>query len=133
MMREIKFRGMSEGKWYYGLLTFMFGSYAVVDRKDENTVHLIDEKTGGQYTGRKDDNGFKIFQGDICVIKGEEPLYTEQTTTDYDWKIIAVVEFVDFAYWLVQNDGIQIYLGEGFDEIEIIGNIYENKELLEND
>lgn len=127
MSREVKFRGLSEGKWYYGLLTFMFSSYAIVDPKDENTVHLVDVKTVGQYTGLKDKNGVEIYEGMPCVMRGEEPLSNEQITTDYDWELTGVIKFVDFAYWLVREDRIHIFLGEEFDEIEVI----DNPELLE--
>lgn len=84
-----------------------------------------------QYTGLKDKNGVEIHKGDICIMRGEEPMYNEQISTDYDWKLSGVIKFLDFACWLVRKDGTDIFLGEEFDEIEVIGNIYENPELLE--
>lgn len=38
-----KFRARDErGNWHVGLLTFMFGQYAIVNESDENSVYLID-------------------------------------------------------------------------------------------
>ena len=39
-----KFRARDErGNWHVGLLTFMFGQYAIVNEIDENTVYLVDK------------------------------------------------------------------------------------------
>ena len=44
-----KFRARDErGNWHIGLLTFMFGQYAIVNEADENSVYLIDKETVGQ-------------------------------------------------------------------------------------
>ena len=77
-----------------------------------------------QYTGLKDKNGKEIYEGDIW---GEERVgKTEEAT--------GVVKFDKdmLAYIVNQTNGGWIYLHEytsKFNRI-IIGNIYENKELL---
>ena len=118
-MREIKFRGMTEkGEWKQGLLTFMFGQYAIVNPEDENSVYLIDKETAGQYTGQYDPTATEFCEGDI--IKDH---------TDY-WE----VKFFDGAFWIVAIGGnAEPELLCGNDYMEIIGNRYENPELLKEE
>ncbi|ENQ1505485.1 hypothetical protein ACEOG7_001265 [Listeria monocytogenes] len=69
-----------------------------------------------QYTGLKDKNGKKIFEGDICWEEHNE--------------CYGVVKFED-AKFLYLWENIAEDLWEVADSIEIYGNIHENPELLE--
>ncbi|EAC2777458.1 YopX family protein [Listeria innocua] len=130
-MREIEFRGkrIDNGEWVYGNLmqfedsaTFIFAD----ERKGASTLtyahfiinnmHAIDEKTLGQYTGVKDKNGKKIFEGDICWEEHNE--------------CYGVVKFEEGKFLYVWEN-IAEDLWEVADSIEIYGNIHENPELLE--
>lgn len=84
-----------------------------------------------QSTGLKDKNGVEIFEGDICIQRGEEPYSDENMTLDDDWEYTGIIKFQDFAYWIQDNEGFSKWLGTDCDEIEVIGNIHENPELLE--
>jgi uncharacterized phage protein (TIGR01671 family) len=108
-MREIKFRA-----WEYNIMVY---GVCVID--PERDYELM------QYTGLKDKNGKEIYEGDIIE-------YWQSYPVKKDEELIRVVmvweEDVDY-------DGLFMMSGWRLDsdsnDAEIIGNIYENKELLD--
>lgn len=80
-----------------------------------------------EYTGLKDKNETEIYEGDIARYKQKPP--HKQTAIDYYSTII----FKDSCFTLDPNFIRWNDLALGFMSchIEVIGNIYENKELLE--
>jgi len=85
-----------------------------------NDIHLM------QSTGLFDKNNKEIFEGDVVRQVRTQP------TTENEI-IIGVVTMIEGA-WLIMNDCEQLAsrLWSETDENEIIGNIYENPELLED-
>lgn len=79
-------------------------------KRDFNEVEIM------QSTGLKDVNGNEIFEGDIIQ-------YIDNNICK------AVVEFVDCCFW-VKHEALWIVWDEN-PRLEIIGNIYENAELME--
>ena len=79
-----------------------------------------------QSTGLKDKNGQEIFEGDVVRQVRTQPTTENETIT-------GVVTMIEGA-WLIMNDNEQLAsdLWSETDENEIIGNIYENPELLED-
>ncbi|EOV3185508.1 YopX family protein [Enterococcus faecalis] len=122
-----KFRARDErGNWHVGLLTFMFGQYAIVNETDENTVYLIDKETIGQSTGFKDDNGVEIFEGDIGQYRDGEYSYLGIVKRDcYQFFIDGTEPDDSYDFIDVSNTF------DGTSSLEVIGNIHENPELLE--
>ena len=110
-MREIKFRAwdIDKQKYIYFSLYDLFLAYEPPDLNEE----MIFE----EYTGLKDKNGKEIYEGDI---------WKRDTT-------ICVVEFKFAAWHLSYLSGPVQYPCSYSNAItgEIIGNIYENSELLE--
>ena len=79
-----------------------------------------------QSTGILDKNSQEIFEGDVVRQVRTQPTIENETIT-------GVVTMIEGA-WLIMNDNEQLasYLWSETDENEIIGNIFENKELLED-
>ena len=79
-----------------------------------------------QSTGLFDEKGVEIFEGDVVRQVRTQP------TTENEI-IIGVVTMIE-GTWLIMNDCEQLAskLWSETDENEIIGNIYENPELLED-
>lgn len=76
-----------------------------------------------QYTGLKDKNGKEIYEGDICNCREYECFgKVEWNNEEAGFYFCAVMEGGGFE---------EEHLYDYVDELEVIGNIYENPELLE--
>jgi len=114
-MREIKFRAWDKTKEtmyhngfeinYKGEITRTYGLYP------SPNLFLM------QYTGLKDKNGKEIYEGDIYRI------FRLLVTSDKEDEFYVIRNFIEDVYFLKD-------LIDSGDTIEIIGNIYENPELL---
>ena len=101
----------------------------------------VDKNTIGQYTGLKDKNGKEIYEGDI--VTGTDYPFIDEGKQNY----VGIVVFYDdvasfgYVYKCVRKDkrGISNGINNEFeanenlicDDLEVIGNIYDNPELLE--
>ena len=134
-MREILFRGKDiAGNWHYGVPLVFTEDYVCITAPHTYNKAVIPE-TVGQYTGLTDKNGKKIFEGDI--VKREYTLHHGETKTTRETQI-GVVNFNDRGEFIantVKGRGNWFSIGVVWkgDYIEVIGNIYDNPELLKGE
>lgn len=131
-MREILFRGKDiRGNWHIGLLAHVGNAWYISNKAGIATAFEVIPNTIGQYTGLTDKNGKKIFEGDILGITNDDPDYNYITKVYLDRDTLCVdVQGQDYDYTSI-GFAIEIWDDE-CDQVEIIGNIYDNPELLLN-
>ena len=134
-MREILFRGQTRkygekvrigdeqklpGRWVYGGVLQGSGSHSIIyggeninDPSQSIEKWCVHTDTLGQYTGLKDKHGKRIFEGDILKLDSMEwgCDYLEIASWDYE---LFNMRRNDWGEWC-----------------EVIGNVYDNPELLE--
>ena len=145
-MRNIKFRGkikdkkrakelgLKVGDWVYGYffhdegLTFYngktkrFDKYYIINTPYiEEYIEIIPE-TLGQYTGLNDKNGKEIYEGDIVKV-----------FTNKEWRIGKIIyEHSECTIDVTNNKDLEYGRTSIIENLtEVIGNIYDNPELLE--
>lgn len=142
MTREILFKAKRKdgGKWVDGYYEKRFD----VDCSEQHFIFWsksctvweyaeIELSTLCQYTGLTDKNGKKIWENDIVLLREE--------IQDYEWK--AVVKFgnpngkYNWGWQLVpigecdMNKDILLWIDMEIANCEVIGNIFDNEDLLE--
>lgn len=142
-MREILFKaktekivrtynnGLDDGVWVQGYLRCDCGMWLIYqfeyDRADQ-VAYEVNPETICQYTGLTDKNGNKIWENDV-VRK------SDINAIGYGRVRNCKVSFDKMGYWLLTTDyGDGYWLGS-FDasQLEVIGTIFDNPELLENE
>lgn len=134
-MREILFRGKRKdnGEWVYGSLGVVRSDLMAIYQCKElenDSIILVDVDTVGQYTGLNDKNGKMIFEGDICkdsigvrfMVKwdADNALFIGRTIGGYG---------KDGYYFAPQRI---VYVGRE-PKVTVIGNAYDNPELLKGE
>jgi uncharacterized phage protein (TIGR01671 family) len=144
-MREILFRGKDfsgviNHNWCFGSLDTIEDDRAIIiysDRFGNKCRIFVDPSTVGEYTGLKDKNGERIFEGDIvknewCFINGNSIVRfgeykSHDSSNDYQCGHLGfyLEHISDFNKRAVRKD-IMYFANK----CEIIGNVFDNPELL---
>lgn len=130
-MREILFRGkrLDNDEWIYGYYIHICPvscqrSYIIPEYASALYALEVDHSTISQYTGMKDKNGKRIFEGDIidCWSEGVNAKGIVQQRIDGLWIIHPAWQ--NHIVWGICPDKF------GNTTVEIIGNIHDKPELL---
>jgi uncharacterized phage protein (TIGR01671 family) len=132
-MREIKFRGKSEvtGEWAYGYYQKLDGNHYI---KVGDYLNMIIPESVGEYTGLPDKNGKEIYEGDILGRWEDEAFVV--------WGMVKYCDDAECwftgSYYLSDKKGCATDWAyeddakpEGWQGLEVIGNVYEDPELLD--
>ena len=140
MNREIKFRGKDyNNKWRYGdLVQEKWGKGKAIMIKKNTTAWSVLEDTVGQFTGLKDENGKEIYEGDIIEFSYDEFI------GNFDTKVAkGTIEFTNGTFLIktfeiegkkvkdTDNEELFLLYTVNTCTLKVIGNVYENSELLE--
>ena len=136
-MRDYEYRGLNtKGEWVYGsLVVTTTGLNMPKEKRGQHTKTWIVQsafgnggwfnimqrqyvrpKTVGEYIGRKDRVGKKIYEGDILVLDKNKPQYY-------------VVQYEDNKF-VLRSGSIALDSIAYFEGREVVGSIHKNPELL---
>ena len=135
-MREILFRGQIRKKgekvrldgtpidsnWVYGGVLQGKGDFSIIYQTEPKIEKFsVYSDTLGQYTGLTDKNGTKIFEGDIVLFNVDERgvVYYDNEETSFMMEYGNCIVLMGYCY--CSRD------------LEVIGNIHDNPELLEQE
>ena len=129
-MREILFRGkrVDNDEWTEG---FFFKSWNKVFllwgmTGDSPNMEEVKPETVGQYTGFRDDQDVRIFEGDIVEVRyDDDTAYLTEVRADGN-TLCVDVEGEEYDYTAV-DFAVEKWRDEGC-ELRVISNIYNNKE-----
>lgn len=135
MKREIKFRGKRlDGQGW------AFGSYIEAELQNGITHEIIPYKRGepvvevdpdtvGQFTGVKDKNGMRIFEGDVLGVGGRIIGWVQGGVRGYCYDVV-------YVNHQKGEERYSLYATATYDfrdRLGIVGNIYDNPDLLKTE
>ena len=147
MNREIKFRGKDEhGCWRFGWLEVTNdGRFYILENDkywfddgfhnaDFSGSYEVHENTIGQFTGLFDRNCKEIYEGDIVKHPYIDPIFRDLVESKDGDGVTSEVVFHDGAFCVKYDVDDFIYLDSftRYDHIEVIGNEFDNPDLIKS-
>lgn len=137
-MRQIKFRAqdVASNKWLYGDLRHHKNDVCIFEQGGTKGEQ-VKRETIGQFTGLTDKNGKEIYEGDILRSPSGNIVAVEfgykEHIVKHGWPKITD-SFACYG-WIARNvkKGITDFFDNEFTAGEVIGNIYDNPELIAED
>lgn len=133
-MREILFRGKNaddNGEWIYGQYirdvsregtSLSKFAHKIQPLRKQAYEYPVDHETICQYTGLTDKNGEKIWENDIVVISCEED------------EFFIIKWDAETARFILESETLVIDFDNYYSyEMDIVGNIFDNPDLLEKE
>lgn len=128
-MREILFRGKTQqhSRWIYGDLNHYMCDDGVFIAENGHSMHRVFKESTGQFTGLRDKNNTKIFEGDIVTCQ-------TKYGADVGQIIFAMGKFC--VWWHSEyhypNCAKMIMCYDINSKTKVIGNMIDNPELINN-
>ena len=144
-MREILFKGKTEdGEWVEGsLFVYNKDNCLIITKEDadwsyvssgvyDGSITEVQKDTICQYTGLTDKNGNKIWENDILIYDNSP---YNVYCTPHKGEIVCRNGCLCFKYWLYGSTNYMPFTADVFfdKKSEVIGNIFDNPELLKGE
>ena len=134
------------GQWYYGNLIIRETDSPVPETPqaykcvmigdiEDGSAEEVEEETIGQYTGLCDKNGKEIFEGDIVTMYANINKLSDPMLSNAEPKYRLTTIVYDDAAFKITFEGkpdavLNHYSGAMVKNMEVVGNIHDNPELL---
>lgn len=136
MKREIRFRAWNKkDKVMVDVAAMNFGPsglWSLIEDAVDAELQLADSYDLMQYTGLHDKNGREVYEGDILKVTsedGESYVATVKWFGDEGYPAFDLAGIP--AAWCYESNALATIFESGVETCEVIGNIFEDKQLLE--